>query len=80
MKKIKMAATLTAVPKNEQLGVIQFLTLENVSGSEIHVRMCMVPQHAHPRVNFTARNIFWPLKLNKTSSLVLGHRCRMFLP
>ncbi len=33
-----MEATLTAVPKDEQLSVIWFLMLENVSGSEIHWR------------------------------------------
>ncbi len=34
--------TLTAVPKNKQRSVIQFLTLENVSGSEIHTEMRVV--------------------------------------
>ncbi len=37
-----MAATQTAVPKDEQQSVIRFLTLENVSGSEVHVRMFAV--------------------------------------
>ncbi len=37
-----MAATLTTVPKNEQRNVIWFSLLEYVSGSEIHMRMCMV--------------------------------------
>ncbi len=35
-----MVATLIVVPKYEQLGVIQFLKMENVSDSEIHARMC----------------------------------------
>ncbi len=37
-----MTATLTAVPKDKQLNVIWFLTVENVLGSEIHTRMCVV--------------------------------------
>ncbi len=37
-----MTATPPAVPKDEQRSVIQFLRLENVSGSEIQMRMCMV--------------------------------------
>ncbi len=37
-----MAATLTAVPKDKQQSVIRFLTLENISGTEIHVIMCMM--------------------------------------
>ncbi len=37
-----VAATLTAVPKDKQRSVIRFLTLENVLGSEIYVRMRMV--------------------------------------
>ncbi len=37
-----MAATRTAVLKDDQRGVIPFLTLENVSGVEIHTRMCEV--------------------------------------
>ncbi len=37
-----MAATQTAVTEYEQQSVNQFLTLENVSGSEIHGRMCAV--------------------------------------
>ncbi len=41
-RKITMAVTLTAVLKDEQRSVIQFLTLENVSRSEIHARMCAV--------------------------------------
>ncbi len=42
MRKIMMAATLTTVSKDEQQNVIWFLTLENVLGSEIHTRICMV--------------------------------------
>ncbi len=42
MRKITTAATLTAVPKDKQQWVIQFLMLENVSGSEKQVRMCIV--------------------------------------
>ncbi len=34
--------TPTAVSKDKQQSVIQFLMLENVSGSEIHTRMCVV--------------------------------------
>ncbi len=38
-----MAVTPTAVPKNKHRSVLFcFLTLKNVSGSEIHTRMCMV--------------------------------------
>ncbi len=37
-----MAVTVTAVPKNKQQSVIWFLTLENVFGVEIYVRICMV--------------------------------------
>ncbi len=37
-----MTATLTAVPKNEQQGVIRFLRLQNILGSEIHVKWCLV--------------------------------------
>ncbi len=42
MRKVAMTATLTVVPKDEQQSVIWFLMLENVSNSEIHVRMCVV--------------------------------------
>ncbi len=42
MRKITMAATLIAVPKDEQWSVIQFLLVENVSTSETHERMCAV--------------------------------------
>ncbi len=42
-RKIMMAVTPTAVPKDEQQSVIfWFLTLESVSGSEIPVRMHQV--------------------------------------
>ncbi len=37
-----MAVKPEAVPKDEQRCVIQFLTLENVSACEIHMRMCVV--------------------------------------
>ncbi len=37
-----MAATPTAVPKDEQRNVIRVLTLENVSGGEIYTKMCVV--------------------------------------
>ncbi len=37
-----MTAPPTAVPKDEQRSVIQFLTQENVLGSEIHARTCVV--------------------------------------
>ncbi len=37
-----MAATPTAEPKDKQWSVIWFLTLKNVSDSEIHMRMCVV--------------------------------------
>ncbi len=40
IRKIIMAATLTALPKDVQQSV-QFLMLENVSDSEIRVRMCV---------------------------------------
>ncbi len=36
-----MTATQTAVPKGEQSSVVWFLTLENVSGSEIHTKKCV---------------------------------------
>ncbi len=36
-----MAATLTAIPEDEKRSIIQFLTLENVLGAEIHTRMCV---------------------------------------
>ncbi len=41
MRKI-VKATQTAVPDDEQQSVIQFLSLENVSCSEIHMKMCVV--------------------------------------
>ncbi len=41
MRKIMLAATLSASPKDKRPSVIQFLILENVSGSEIHTRMCV---------------------------------------
>ncbi len=41
-RKITIAATPTDVHKDEQKSVIWFLKLENVSGSEIHMRMCAV--------------------------------------
>ncbi len=41
-RKIMMAATSTVVPNNKQQNVILFLTLENVSGREIHTEMCVV--------------------------------------
>ncbi len=41
MRKIMLASTLPAVPNDEQWTVIRFLMLENVSGSEIHMRMCV---------------------------------------
>ncbi len=41
MRKIMMAATPAAVPKDKQQNVIWVLTLENVSGGEIHMRMCV---------------------------------------
>ncbi len=37
-----MEATPTVVPKDEQQSVLQFLILENGSGSEIHTRICMM--------------------------------------
>ncbi len=41
--KITTLATIpTNVPKDEQQSIIRVLTLENVSGSEIHTRMCVV--------------------------------------
>ncbi len=42
MRKVTITLTLTAVPKDEQRSVIQFIILKNVSGSEIHVRMCVM--------------------------------------
>ncbi len=36
-----LAAILTSVLKDKQGSVIWFLTLENVLGSKIHMRMCM---------------------------------------
>ncbi len=39
MRKIMMAVTLTVVPEDEQRSVILFLLIENVSYSEIHMRM-----------------------------------------
>ncbi len=42
MRKITMTTALTAVPKDEEWSVIQLLTLENISGSVSHMRMCMV--------------------------------------
>ncbi len=39
MRKITMAVTWTAVPKDKQQGVIWFFRLENVLDSEIHMRM-----------------------------------------
>ncbi len=37
-----MAGTYTAVPKNKQQSVIRVLMIENVSGSEIRARICVV--------------------------------------
>ncbi len=37
-----MVVMLRAVPKRKQRTIIQFLTLENVSRCQIHVRMCVV--------------------------------------
>ncbi len=42
MRKITLAATPTAVPKDEQQSVVWFSILENVSDREIQVRMCVV--------------------------------------
>ncbi len=42
MRKITMAVTPNAVPKDEQRSVIRFSLLENVLGSEIHTKMCVV--------------------------------------
>ncbi len=42
MRKIMTAATPTAVPKDKQWSAIQFLTLENILGSEIHTRTYVV--------------------------------------
>ncbi len=42
MRKIMMAVIPTAVPKDERQSVVCFLTLENVLGSEIYARMCVV--------------------------------------
>ncbi len=41
-RKIMIAVTQTAVPKDEEQSVIYFLMLENVLGSEIYARMCVV--------------------------------------
>ncbi len=45
-RKIILAETPTAVPKDKQQSLIWFLTLENVSGSEIHARMRVVYGYA----------------------------------
>ncbi len=42
MRRIKIATTPTAVQNDGQWSVIRFLTLENVSESEVHARMCIV--------------------------------------
>ncbi len=42
MRKITKVPTPTAVPKDKQRGVIYVLIEENVSGNEIHLRMCAV--------------------------------------
>ncbi len=42
MRRIMLVETTTDVHKGKQKSVIWFLTLENVSGSEIHVRICAV--------------------------------------
>ncbi len=42
IRKITIAATLTAVPQDKQRSVIPFLTPENISVSEIQIRMWVV--------------------------------------
>ncbi len=42
MRKITMKTTPTALPKDKQRSDIWFSTLENVSDSEIHTRMCVI--------------------------------------
>ncbi len=40
-RKITMAGTPATMPKDRQRSLIQFLTVENVSGSEIPLRKCV---------------------------------------
>ncbi len=65
-----MAATLTVVHKNKQQSVTQFLMLENVSGSEIHMTM---------RTMYSVQNFNTKLTVNGWLQMSTNGELKVFL-